>query len=174
MRQYKRAITFLLVLAVVIALFPENYNEKEAEAASAATPTPIVTMSPSPTPSAATVPTIRPETGAVETAVPTVVPTASPLVSAAPVVTPVSTPVITPAPVTEEIRGVWIAFYEYKKAGLKNKSEAVFRKNADKLFKRIKENGCNAVFFHVRAFDDAIWPAENFKFSSYMGKKTPN
>ena len=104
--------------------------------------------------------------------VPTEAPTAT--VTPATEVTPVPTPVITPAPATEEIRGVWIAFYEYKKAGLKNKSEAVFRKNADKLFKKIKDNGCNAVFFHVRAFDDAIWPSENFKFSSYMGKKTPN
>ena len=138
MRQYKRAIAFVLILAAVIAIIPKNDSERKVEAAPAATPTPTVAVTP-----------------AME-------------------VTPVPTPVITPAPATEEIRGVWIAFYEYKKAGLKNKSEAVFRKNADKLFKKIKDNGCNAVFFHVRAFDDAIWPSENFKFSSYMGKKTPN
>lgn len=174
MRQYKRTIAFLLILAVIIVIFQKNDTEGRVEAASVASP--AVTVSPSPTPSATPVSTIRPETGTVETVAPSFSPTAAPAASVTevPEVTPVPTPVITPAPVTEELRGVWIAFYEYKKAGLKNKSEAVFRKNADKLFKKIKDNGCNAVFFHVRAFDDAIWPSENFKFSSYMGKKKPN
>ena len=176
MRQYKRAIAFVLILAAVIAIIPKNDSERKVEAAPAATPTPTVATSPSSTPAGTPVSTIYPETGTIETAAPTMVPTAAPTATVTPAmeVTPVPTPVITPAPATEEIRGVWIAFYEYKKAGLKNKSEAVFRKNADKLFKKIKDNGCNAVFFHVRAFDDAIWPSENFKFSSYMGKKTPN
>lgn len=176
MRQYKRAIAFVLILAAVIAIIPKNDSERKVEAAPAATQMPTVTTSPSPTPAGTPVSTIYPETGTIETAAPTMVPTEAPTATVTPAaeVTPVPTPVITPAPATEEIRGVWIAFYEYKKAGLKNKSEAVFRKNADKLFKKIKDNGCNAVFFHVRAFDDAIWPSENFKFSSYMGKKTPN
>lgn len=176
MRQYKRAIAFVLILAAVIAIIPKNDSERKVEAAPSATQMPTVTTSPSPTPAGTPVSTIYPETGTIETAAPTMVPTEAPTATVTPAaeVTPVPTPVITPAPATEEIRGVWIAFYEYKKAGLKNKSEAVFRKNADKLFKKIKDNGCNAVFFHVRAFDDAIWPSENFKFSSYMGKKTPN
>lgn len=71
----------------------------------------------------------------------------------------------------DEVRAVWVSFYEYKGAGLKNKSESVFRQNADKMFRNIRNNGCNTVYFHVRAFDDAIWPSENFGFSTYMGNE---
>lgn len=71
----------------------------------------------------------------------------------------------------DEVRAVWVSFYEYKGAGLKNKSESVFRQNADKMFRNIRDNGCNTVYFHVRAFDDAIWPSENFEFSTYMGNE---
>lgn len=74
----------------------------------------------------------------------------------------------------QEVRAVWVSFFEYEGAGLKNKSESVFRQNADKMFQRIRDNGCNTVFFHVRAFDDAIWPSDNFEFSSYMGKYEPD
>lgn len=69
----------------------------------------------------------------------------------------------------KEVRAVWVSFYEYEGAGLKNKPESTFRKNADKLFKNIRDNGCNTVYFHVRAFDDAIWKSDNFEFSTYMG-----
>lgn len=74
----------------------------------------------------------------------------------------------------EEVRAVWVSFNEYKVAGLKNKPESTFRYNADKLFKNIRDNGCNTVYFHVRAFDDAIWPSDNFDFSSYMGNSEPS
>lgn len=74
---------------------------------------------------------------------------------------------------TTETRAVWVSFYEYEGAGLKNKSESVFRKNADKMYRNIRDNGCNTVYFHVRAFDDAIWLSDNFDFSSYMGDKEP-
>ncbi len=74
----------------------------------------------------------------------------------------------------KEVRGVWVSFYEYEVAGLKDKTEEEFRKNAKKMFKNIRNNGCNTVYFHVRAFDDAIWPSENFEFSSYMGEYEPD
>ncbi len=73
-----------------------------------------------------------------------------------------------------EVRAVWVSFFEYKEAGLKNKSESVFRRNADKMFQNIRNNGCNTVYFHVRAFDDAIWISDNFEFSSYMGREEPD
>lgn len=72
-----------------------------------------------------------------------------------------------------EVRAVWVSFYEYEGAGLKNKPESTFRANADKMFKNIRDNGCNTVYFHVRAFDDAIWPSDNFEFSTYMGDTEP-
>lgn len=74
----------------------------------------------------------------------------------------------------KEVRAVWVSFFEYESAGLKDKSESVFRQNADKMFRRIRDNGCNTVFFHVRAFDDAIWLSDNFEFSSYMGEYEPD
>lgn len=74
----------------------------------------------------------------------------------------------------KEVRAVWVSFFEYESAGLKDKSESAFRQNADKMFRRIRDNGCNTVFFHVRAFDDAIWLSDNFEFSSYMGEYEPD
>lgn len=74
----------------------------------------------------------------------------------------------------KEVRAVWVSFYEYEGAGLKNKGEEEFRQNADQMFRNIRDNGCNTVYFHVRAFDDAIWPSDNFDFSSYMGDGTPS
>lgn len=73
----------------------------------------------------------------------------------------------------QETRAVWVCFYEYEKYGLYDQNEEDFRVNANKMFRRIRDNGCNTVYFHVRAFDDAIWPSDNFKFSSYMGKSEP-
>lgn len=74
----------------------------------------------------------------------------------------------------KETRAVWVSFYEYEGAGLKNKPESTFRRNADKMFRNIRDNGCNTVYFHVRAFDDAIWKSDNFDFSTYMGDAEPD
>ena len=176
MKHYNKRIAAFLIIAVMISIV--NMGDREQNIAAAELPAATAEgVSLSPTPADTWMgPTMRPqiETGGVETPLITVTPSVSPVPTPTPSATAVPTPVITPAPVKEEMRGVWVAFYEYEKAGLKNKSEKIFRKNADKLFKKIKENGCNAVFFHVRAFDDAIWPSEHFKFSTYMGKKCPD
>lgn len=65
-------------------------------------------------------------------------------------------------------RGVWVAFYEFYSAGLSNRTEAAFRKNAEKMFKKISDYGCNEVYFHVRAFDDAIYPSKIVGWSKYL------
>ena len=72
-------------------------------------------------------------------------------------------------------RGVWVAFYEFAAAGLSNRTEAAFRKNAETMFKNIKNYGCNEVYFHVRAYDDAIYPSKIVGWSSYMcnDKRSP-
>ena len=57
-------------------------------------------------------------------------------------------------------RGVWVSCFEYEDIGLAGKSEAEFRKNANRLFYNIKANGCNTVYFHVRSYDDAIYPSK--------------
>ncbi|MBO6108454.1 MAG: family 10 glycosylhydrolase [Eubacterium sp.] len=72
-------------------------------------------------------------------------------------------------------RGVWVAFYEFSAAGLSNRTEAAFRVNAEKLFKNIKSYGCNDVYFHVRMFDDAIYPSNVVGWSEYISsdKRSP-
>lgn len=66
------------------------------------------------------------------------------------------------------VRGVWVSCFEYKDVGLCTKSEAEFRKNANRLFANIKANGCNTVYFHVRSFDDAVYPSSTVGWSKYL------
>ena len=57
-------------------------------------------------------------------------------------------------------RGVWVSCFEYEELGLSNQSESAFRTAANRLFSRLKANGCNTVYFHVRSYDDAIYPSK--------------
>lgn len=68
----------------------------------------------------------------------------------------------------KELRGLWLAFCDFKSVGLYNKSQSAFKKNSDKIMKAAKKQKCNAVFIHVRAFDDAIWKSSTFKASKYL------
>lgn len=56
-------------------------------------------------------------------------------------------------------RGIWVSCFEYGEIGLAGKNETEFCASADKLFSNIRANGCNTVYFHVRSFDDAIYPS---------------
>ena len=67
-------------------------------------------------------------------------------------------------------RGVWVSCFDYEDLGLSNVSESEFRKNANTLFYRIKANGCNTVYFHVRSYDDAIYPSEVVGWSKKLSK----
>ncbi len=74
-----------------------------------------------------------------------------------------------------QTRGVWVSCFEFEELGLKDKTEAQFRANANKIFATIRANGCNTVYFHVRAYDDAIYPSSVAGFSKYIssdGKST--
>ncbi len=73
-----------------------------------------------------------------------------------------------------DMRGVWIAFVDYKNMGLYNKSETTFRNNASKMFKKLKKDNINTVFFHVVPCNDAIYPSEYLKWSKYMFAKAPS
>ncbi len=73
----------------------------------------------------------------------------------------------------ENMRGVWIAYVDYANLGLYNKSEATFTRNADKIFKQLKKDKINTVFFHVVPYDDAIYPSEYLGWSKKMFKKEP-
>ena len=73
-------------------------------------------------------------------------------------------------------RAVWVSFYELPNIGLKNRTESAFRTNATKVFTNIKSYGCTDVYFHVRAFDDAIYPSKVVGWSEYIvdkGKTLP-
>lgn len=65
-------------------------------------------------------------------------------------------------------RGVWVSCFEYESYGLKNKPESVFRANVNQMFSKIKASGCNHVYFHVRSYDDAIYPSAVVGWSRYI------
>lgn len=65
-------------------------------------------------------------------------------------------------------RGVWVSCFEYEELGLKDKTESAFRANASRVFANIKASGCNTVYFHVRSFDDAIYPSQVTGWSKYL------
>lgn len=65
-------------------------------------------------------------------------------------------------------RGVWVSCFEYEKLGLKDKTENEFRINAGRMFDTIKGSGCNTVYFHVRSYDDAIYPSQVTGWSKYL------
>ena len=67
-----------------------------------------------------------------------------------------------------QTKGVWVSCFEFEELGLKDKTEAQFRANANKIFATIRANGCNTVYFHVRAYDDAIYPSSVAGFSKYI------
>ena len=71
----------------------------------------------------------------------------------------------------EEVRGIWLAYVDFKEVGLYNKSEDKFRENAEKFFRRAEKNSVNTVFFHVRAFRDASYLSDTFPMSRYIWDK---
>lgn len=73
----------------------------------------------------------------------------------------------------KDVRGVWVAFCDYKNMGLYNKSEEDFRKNADKMFAKFKKDKINTVFFHVVPCNDSVYPSKYLKWSKYMFEKAP-
>lgn len=90
-------------------------------------------------------------------------------------------PVVTSAALTgadasgsDEVRGVWISFRDYKNAGLCDKSERAFGASADAYFQKLKDDGINTVFFHVVPCNDAIYPSRYLPFSPYMFESKPD
>lgn len=67
-------------------------------------------------------------------------------------------------------RAVWVSCFEYEEIGLSGKSETEFTASANRLFYNIHANGCNTVYFHVRSFDDAIYPSSVTGWSKRLTK----
>lgn len=75
---------------------------------------------------------------------------------------------ITKTSYSKMTRGVWIAFCDFKSLGLYNKTKSTYTKNVNSILKKSKADGCNTVYFHVRAFDDAAWSSSTFRASEYL------
>ncbi len=75
---------------------------------------------------------------------------------------------------TSGIRGAWVSFGDYKGAGLYNKSEEEFTKNADKYFKKLKKDGINTLYFHAVPCNDAIYPSKYLSWTHYMFESAPD
>lgn len=67
-----------------------------------------------------------------------------------------------------EVRGLWVAYCDFKDLGLYNKNATTFRANTKKLLDKAEYYGTNTIYFHVRAFDDASWRSTTFKPSKYI------
>ena len=68
----------------------------------------------------------------------------------------------------EEMHGLWLAFCDFRSLGLYKKNKSTFTKNVKKIFRKARAYKCNAIFLHVRAFDDAIWKTKSFRASEYL------
>ena len=66
----------------------------------------------------------------------------------------------------QEIRGIWISCYDHISA--KNKTEAEYREETDKMFQTISACGLNTAFVHLRAFSDAFYESDLFPYSSFI------
>lgn len=67
------------------------------------------------------------------------------------------------------MRGIWISFYEL--TDIIDYGE--YKTRIDTMFDTAKATGFNAIFFHVHAFADAMYPSEIFPFTHRIGYKTP-
>lgn len=64
--------------------------------------------------------------------------------------------------------GVWISYGDFKTLGLYNQNEDDFCKNAEAFLEVAESYGVNTVYFHVRAFRDAVYRSQYFPMASYV------
>lgn len=69
------------------------------------------------------------------------------------------------------LKGIWISYIDFEPAGLYNKDKEEFTDNADSLFKDLSKKGFNTVYFHVRPFNDSIYPDSSFKWCTSLSDK---
>ena len=68
----------------------------------------------------------------------------------------------------ENVVGVWVSYGDFSKLGLYNQNEEGFRDNAAEFLDDAGEYGVNTVYFHVRAFRDAVYDSDHFPMASYV------
>lgn len=65
-------------------------------------------------------------------------------------------------------RGIWLSYVDFEDAGLYNRTEEDFTDAAERIFATLEKYGFNNIYFHVRAFDDAIYPNSSFDWCTYI------
>ena len=69
-----------------------------------------------------------------------------------------------------QLRGIWLAYYEYEPLGLTLwVGEETCRRNADRFLEEAQKYGIDTVFLQARAFDDAFWRSSTFRASEEVG-----
>lgn len=84
---------------------------------------------------------------------------------------PVATYSVEAASARSDMRGIWLSYNDYASLGMANVDESTYIKKVDSFLDKASEYDINAVFLHVRAFDDAIWKSKTFPASAYMTSK---
>lgn len=69
---------------------------------------------------------------------------------------------------TEEMRGVWVTYFELNMAGEADKSEKAFRNKFEKTAQRAKNLGFNTLIVQVRPFCDALYESQYFPYSHIL------
>jgi uncharacterized lipoprotein YddW (UPF0748 family) len=69
---------------------------------------------------------------------------------------------------SSEVRATWISYIDFEEAGLKDTSEASFRSKVSSIYDEAIDKNLNTVYVHARAFNDAIYPSQNFGWSGYI------
>lgn len=80
---------------------------------------------------------------------------------------PVQRTQVLAASTTNEMRGVWLAYVNYRDV-IKGNTEAQFTANMDKIFANIADAEFNTVFAQVRPFGDALYESAYFPWSRYL------
>lgn len=68
----------------------------------------------------------------------------------------------------DEMRGVWVSFYELSMKDKNGGNEQEFTKKAVEMTETIQKKGLNTVFLHVRPFSDAFYESKIFPWSAYL------
>lgn len=71
-------------------------------------------------------------------------------------------------PISQEIRAVWISYFELTVMNDSDKSEKVFRQKARTMIENCADNKMNTVYLHVRPSSDAFYKSEIYPFSMYL------
>uniref|UniRef100_UPI003FEEA603 glycoside hydrolase family 10 protein n=1 Tax=Candidatus Fimivicinus sp. TaxID=3056640 RepID=UPI003FEEA603 len=68
----------------------------------------------------------------------------------------------------EEMRAVWITYYEISMKAQKGGDQGSFSKKVDEMFSRVQKAGFNTVIVQVRPYSDAFYPSKIFPWSTYL------